>query len=42
MQSHKFKVLLCGSGLMTPPIIDYLTGFNDTHITVVSNILADA
>lgn len=40
--SHKYKVLLIGSGLMTPPLIDYLTSFGDTHMTVVSNLEADA
>jgi hypothetical protein len=34
--------LLVGSGLMTPPLVDYLTSFNDTHITVASNLLAEA
>jgi hypothetical protein len=27
---------------MTPPLLDYLLSFNDTHITVASNALADA
>ena len=36
------KVLLIGSGLMTPPLVDYLVSFKDTHITVASNILEDA
>lgn len=35
-------MLLIGSGLMTPPLLDYLLSFNDTHITVASNALADA
>jgi alpha-aminoadipic semialdehyde synthase len=35
-------VLLLGSGLMTPPLVDYLCKFGDTSITVASNILADA
>jgi saccharopine dehydrogenase-like NADP-dependent oxidoreductase len=38
----KYRVLLIGSGLMTPPLIDYLISFNDTHITVVSNLVDDA
>ena len=38
----KHKVLLIGSGLMTPPLVDYLCAFKDTHITVASNILEDA
>ena len=38
----KYKVLLVGSGLMTPPLIDYMLSFGDTHMTVVSNIEADA
>lgn len=38
----KHRVLLIGSGLMTPPLIEYLLSFNDTHITVVSNLLNDA
>ena len=38
----KHKILLVGSGLMTPPLVDYLTSFNDTHITVASNIIKDA
>lgn len=42
MSQHKYKVLLVGSGLMTPPLIDYLLQFNDTHIHVVSNIVKDA
>lgn len=27
---------------MTPPLIDYLLSFNDTHISVVSNLVEDA
>lgn len=38
----KYKVLLIGSGLMTPPLIDHLLSFKDTHITVVSNLLDQA
>ena len=41
VQSHQYKVLLIGSGLMTPPLVDYLCKFGDTHITVASNILED-
>ena len=36
------RVLLIGSGMMTPPLVDYLTKYGDTHITVASNVLADA
>lgn len=35
-------MLLIGSGLMTPPLVDYLVSFQDTQITVASNITADA
>ena len=42
VQAHTFKVLLCGSGLMTPPLVDYLCKFGDTHITVASNLIEDA
>lgn len=38
----KYKVLLIGSGLMTPPLIDHLLSFKDTHITVVSNLVDQA
>ena len=31
-----------GSGMMTPPLLDYLCKFGDTHVTVASNILEDA
>ena len=27
---------------MTPPLVDYLTSFTDTHITVASNLIDDA
>lgn len=27
---------------MTPPLVDYLQSFNDTYVTVASNILKDA
>lgn len=36
------RVLLIGSGLMTPPLIDHMMSFNDTHLTVASNLLGDA
>ena len=36
------RVLLLGSGMMTPPLVDYLTKFGDTHITVASNLIEDA
>ena len=36
------KVLLLGSGLMTPALVDYLVSFKDTNITIASNILKDA
>ena len=43
MQSaHKHKVLLVGSGLMASPLVDHLLTFNDTFITIASNIEADA
>mmetsp|Transcript_7952 Transcript_7952/g.13350 ORF Transcript_7952/g.13350 Transcript_7952/m.13350 type:complete len:189 (-) Transcript_7952:999-1565(-) len=38
----KHKVLLIGSGLMTPPLIEHLVSFKDTHLTIASNILEDA
>lgn len=38
----KYKVLLVGSGMMTPPLVDYLTKFKDTRITIASNLLQDA
>jgi saccharopine dehydrogenase-like NADP-dependent oxidoreductase len=41
-QTIRHKVLLIGSGMMTPPLVDYLIQFKDTHITVASNILDDA
>lgn len=28
--------------MMTPPLVDYLTKFGDTHITVASNLIEDA
>jgi glutamyl-tRNA reductase len=36
------KVLLLGSGLMTPPLIEHLIAFGDTKITVASNVLSQA
>ncbi len=27
---------------MTPPLVEYLTGFKDTHVTIASNIKKDA
>ena len=42
VSSHTHRVLLIGSGLMTPPLVDYLCKFGDTHITVASNIVEDA
>lgn len=36
------KVLLIGSGLMTGPLIDYLISFQDTYVTIASNLLEDA
>ena len=38
----QYKVLLIGSGLMTPPLVDYMCSFKDTHITVASNLINDA
>ena len=44
MESKKAfkKVLLLGSGLMTPALVDYLVQFKDTQITVASNLLKEA
>ena len=43
MQSSKTnRVLLIGSGLMTPALVDYLVKFKDSHITVASNLLKEA
>jgi len=36
------KVLLVGSGLMTPALLDYLVSFKDTKVTVGSNNLDEA
>ena len=36
------KVLLVGSGLMTPALVDYLVQFKDTSVTVASNMLKEA
>jgi hypothetical protein len=41
MQAGK-KVLLIGSGLMTPALVDYLVSFKDTYITVASNLVKEA
>jgi glutamyl-tRNA reductase len=41
-KDKKFKVLLLGSGMMTATLIEYLTKFGDTHITVASNVLKEA
>jgi saccharopine dehydrogenase-like NADP-dependent oxidoreductase len=41
MQSGK-RVLLIGSGLMTPALVDYLCSFKDTYITVASNLVKEA
>ncbi len=38
----QYKVLLIGSGLMTPPLVEYLVSFQDTHVTIASNIEKDA
>ena len=27
---------------MTPPLVDYLCSFKDTHITIASNLIDDA
>jgi alpha-aminoadipic semialdehyde synthase len=42
MNSSKYHVLLIGSGLMTPPLINYLSKFPDTHISIASNLIEDA
>ena len=43
MQASKGKrVLLVGSGLMTPALVDYLVSFKDTQITVASNLIKEA
>lgn len=42
MPSIKHKVLLLGSGMMTPPLIKELVRHGDTHITIASNIISDA
>ena len=42
-QTKKYhKVLLLGSGLMTPPLLKELVKHKDTKITIASNILKDA
>jgi len=35
-------VLLLGSGLMTPALVDYLVSFKDTQVTVASNLIKEA
>jgi saccharopine dehydrogenase-like NADP-dependent oxidoreductase len=42
MVQKMHRVLLVGSGLMTPPLLDYLCGFKDTKITIGSNLVEDA
>ena len=42
MQKSGKRVLLLGSGLMTPALVDYLCSFKDTHITVASNMIKEA
>ena len=42
MVQAQHRVLLIGSGLMTPPLVDYLCKFGDTHITIASNDLKQA
>jgi saccharopine dehydrogenase-like NADP-dependent oxidoreductase len=44
MESKKAlkKVLLLGSGLMTPALVDYLVSFKDTKITIASNMIKEA
>ena len=39
---RRFKVLLIGSGMMTGPLVDHLISFNDTTMTIASNLLEDA
>ena len=38
----RHRVLLLGSGLMTPALVDYLVGFKDTQVTVASNVIEEA
>jgi glutamyl-tRNA reductase len=40
--SKQHRVLLVGSGMMTPALVDYLCRFKDTKITCVSNLVEDA
>jgi len=42
MQKSAKRVLLLGSGLMTPALVDYLCSFKDTQVTVASNMLKEA
>jgi hypothetical protein len=42
MVQKMHRVLLVGSGLMTPPLLDYLCSFKDTKVTIGSNLLEDA
>jgi len=43
-KSNKIRhnVLLVGSGMMTPPLLDLLVSYKDTHITIGSNLVEDA
>ena len=38
----RHNVLLVGSGMMTPPLLDLLVSYKDTHITIGSNLVEDA
>ena len=42
MQKSAKRVLLLGSGLMTPALVDFLCSFKDTQVTVASNMLKEA
>ena len=42
MQKSAKRVLLLGSGLMTPALVDYLCAFKDTQVTVASNMIKEA
>jgi len=42
MQGNFHKVLLLGSGMMTPPLIRELTKKGDTKITIASNLIKEA
>jgi len=37
----KHQILLLGSGLMTPTLIEHLLSFGDTKITVGTNVEAE-